>query len=122
MPEQPGHSLEAVEARRSTLASQHGAVSEADLVLTDVLNTAHSAARESVRRLDAIAEQIDHAVVQQANLAVDTPMGRESFTSSCWTSSAKSPRSSPERELAQAKGLCWRTFGRSTPPAAVNRN
>lgn len=79
MPEQPGHSLEAVEARRSTLASQHGAASEADLVLTDVLNTAHSAACESVRRLDAIAEQIDHAVVQQANLAVDTPMGAREF-------------------------------------------
>ncbi|EUA29463.1 DUF4226 domain-containing protein [Mycobacterium intracellulare] len=79
MPEEPGHSLEAVEARRSTLAGQHGAASEADLVLTDVLNTAHSAARESVRRLDAIAEQIDHAVVQQANLAVDTPMGAREF-------------------------------------------
>lgn len=73
MPEQPGPSLEAAEARRSALASQHGAAAEADRVLADVVTSAHAAARESVRRLDAIAEQIDHAVVQQADLAVDTP-------------------------------------------------
>lgn len=79
MPEQPGPSLEAAEARRSALASQHGTASEADRVLADVLTSAHAAARESVRRLDAIAEQIDHAVVQQAHLAVDTPMGAREF-------------------------------------------
>ncbi|OBE93907.1 DUF4226 domain-containing protein [Mycobacterium sp. 852002-10029_SCH5224772] len=79
MTEQPEPSLEAAEARRSALASQHGTASEADRLLTDVLTTAHTAARESVRRLDAIAEQIDHAVVQQAALAVDTPMGAREF-------------------------------------------
>jgi hypothetical protein len=79
MPEQPGPSLEAVEARRSALATQHGAASEADRVLTEVLNSAHQAARESVRRLDAIAEQIDHATLSQADLALDTPMGAREF-------------------------------------------
>ncbi|OBJ11375.1 hypothetical protein A5624_13580 [Mycobacterium sp. 1482292.6] len=79
MPEQPGPSLEAVEARRSALASQHGAASEADRLLNEVLSSAHDAARESVRRLDSIAEQIDHATVHQADLALDTPMGAREF-------------------------------------------
>jgi Domain of unknown function (DUF4226) len=79
MPEQPGPSLEAVEARRSALASQHGAASEADRVLYEVLISAHDAARESVRRLDSIAEQIEHATVNQADLALDTPMGAREF-------------------------------------------
>ncbi|OBJ03317.1 DUF4226 domain-containing protein [Mycobacterium sp. 1465703.0] len=79
MPEQPGPSLEAVEARRSALASQHGAASEADRVLTEVLTSAHEAAREGVRRLDAIAEQIDRATLNQADLALDTPMGAREF-------------------------------------------
>lgn len=79
MAEQPGPSLEAVEARRSTLANQHGAASEADRALADVLTIAHATAHESLRRLDAIAEQIDHAVGQQAALAVDTPLGAREF-------------------------------------------
>ncbi|WP_084268310.1 DUF4226 domain-containing protein [Mycobacterium avium] len=79
MPEQPGFSLEAVEARRSALADQHGAASEADRVLAEVLASAHAAAQESARRLDAIAEQIDRAVAHQADLAVDTPLGAREF-------------------------------------------
>src|SRR5690349_2794848 len=79
MPEQPGPSLEAVEARRTALASQHGIASEADRVLNEVLTSAHDAACESVRRLDSIAEQIDHATVNQAGLALDTPMGTREF-------------------------------------------
>ena len=79
MTEQPGASLEAVEARRSALASQHGMASEADRVLNEVLTSAHKAALESVRRLDSITEQIDHATVNQADLALDTPMGAREF-------------------------------------------
>lgn len=79
MSEQPGPSLEAVEARRSALASQHGATSAADRALTEVLTSAHAAARDSVRRLDSIAEQIDRAVTNQTGLAVDTPMGAREF-------------------------------------------
>lgn len=104
MPEQPGLSLEAVEARRSTLASQHGATSDADRVLTDVLTTAHAAARESVRRLDAIAEQIDRAVVQQAALAVDTPMGAREFQKFLLSKQREiTTVVAGARELAQAK-------------------
>jgi hypothetical protein len=79
MTEQPGPSVEAVEARRSALASQHGIASEADRVLNEVLTSAHDAARQSVRRLDSIAEQIDQATVNQADLALDTPMGAREF-------------------------------------------
>lgn len=79
MPEQPGPSLEAVEARQSALASQHGIASEADRVLNEVLTSAHDAAGASVRRLDSIAEQIDHATVNQGDLALDTPMGAREF-------------------------------------------
>jgi hypothetical protein len=79
MPEEPGPSLEAVEARQSVLASQHGIASEADRILHEVVTSAHDAARASVRRLDSIAEQIDHATVNQADLALDTPMGAREF-------------------------------------------
>jgi Domain of unknown function (DUF4226) len=79
MPEQPGPSFEAVEARQSALASQHGIASEADRVLSEVLTSVHDAARASVRRLDSIAEQIDHATVNQEDLALDTPMGAREF-------------------------------------------
>jgi hypothetical protein len=79
MPEEPGPSLEAVEARQSVLASQHGIASEADRILHEVVTSAHDAASASVRRLDSIAEQIDHATVNQADLALDTPMGAREF-------------------------------------------
>ncbi|MEB4209263.1 DUF4226 domain-containing protein [Mycobacterium sp. 94-17] len=79
MPEQPEPPLEAVEARRSTLAGQRDAASEADRMLIDVLTSAHDAARAGVRRLDAIAEEIERATVNQADLAIDTPMGAREF-------------------------------------------
>lgn len=48
-------------------------------MLNEVLTSAHEAARESVRRLNSIAEQIDQATVNQADLALDTPMGAREF-------------------------------------------
>lgn len=75
MPEQAGPSLGAIQARHAALAGRHGAVSDADRVLADVLASAHAATRESVRRLDAIAEEIDRAELQRGDLAADTPMG-----------------------------------------------
>jgi hypothetical protein len=103
MPEQPGPSLEAVEARRSALTSQHGIASEADRVLNEVLISAHDAARESVRRLDSIAEQIDHATVDQADLALDTPMGAREFRKFLMTK---------QREIASVVAEA-REFGRA---------
>lgn len=75
MSEQAGPSVAAMQARQIALAGQHGAVADADRVLTEVLSSAHAAMREGVRRLDAIAEQLDHAAVRRRDLAVDTPLG-----------------------------------------------
>jgi Domain of unknown function (DUF4226) len=79
MPEQAGPSLGAIQARQSTLASQHSTVAEADRVLAEVLAGAHAATRESIRRLDAIAGEIDRAATERADLAVDTPVGAREF-------------------------------------------
>jgi hypothetical protein len=79
MSEQAGPSLGAIQARQSALATRHSAAAEADRVLTDVLASAHAAMRESIRRLDAIADEIDRAVPHQASLAADTPMGAREF-------------------------------------------
>ncbi len=72
-------SIGAMQARQSALASQHGTAADADRVLAEVLASAHAAIRESIRRLDAIAEEIDRAAQHQAGLAVDTPMGAREF-------------------------------------------
>lgn len=75
MTEQAGPSVAALRARQSALASRHGAAADADRVLAEVLAGAHAATRESIRRLDAIAEEVDRAVLDRAALAADTPLG-----------------------------------------------
>ena len=79
MSEQAGPSMGAIRARQSALASQHGTAAEADRVLGQVLASAHAATRESIRRLDAIADEIDRAATDRADLAVDTPLGVREF-------------------------------------------
>lgn len=79
MSEQTGPSVAAIQARQAAMASQHDSVAEADRVLTEVLASAHAAMRESIRRLDAIADEIERAVPQHNTLAVDTPMGAREF-------------------------------------------
>jgi hypothetical protein len=79
MSEQAGPSVAAIQARQSALANQHNTVADADRVLTEVLASAHAAMRESIRRLDAIADELDRAVSGHANLAVDTPLGAREF-------------------------------------------
>lgn len=79
MTEQAGPSVAAMQARQLALVGRHGTVAEADRVLAEVLTSAHAAMREGARRLDAIADQIDHATVHQAGLAIDTPMGARAF-------------------------------------------
>jgi hypothetical protein len=79
MSEQAGPSLAAIQARQSALATQHSTVAEADRVLTDVLASAHAAMREGIRRLDAIADEIDRAIPDQGSLGVDTPRGAREF-------------------------------------------
>jgi hypothetical protein len=75
----PESSVAAARTKQASLSSQHGAAAEADRVLADVLASAHACARESVRRLDAIAAQIEHATQHQADLAIDTPLGAREF-------------------------------------------
>lgn len=79
MSEPSGPSVAAIQARQAALADQHGTVAEADRVLTEVLASAHAAIRESLRRLDAIADEIERAAPDQDHLAVDTPMGAREF-------------------------------------------
>lgn len=79
MSEQAGSSVAVIQERQALLARQHDAVAEADRELADVLASAHAAMRESVRRLDAIAAELDRAVPDQDQLAVDTPMGAREF-------------------------------------------
>jgi Domain of unknown function (DUF4226) len=79
MSEQTGPGLAAIQARQSALATRHDTVAEADRVLMDVLASAHAAMRESIRRLDAIGDEIERAVPRHNSLAVDTPMGAREF-------------------------------------------
>ena len=79
MSEQAGPSVAAIQARQSALASQYGTVADADRVLAEVLASAHAAIRESIRRLDAIAEEIDRAAVHHAEFGIDTPLGAREF-------------------------------------------
>ncbi|WAC91632.1 DUF4226 domain-containing protein [Mycobacterium sp. Aquia_213] len=79
MAEQTGHSLAAIQARQSALATRHDSVAEADRALMDVLASAHAAMRESIRRLDAIADEIERTVPEHRSLAVDTPSGAREF-------------------------------------------
>jgi hypothetical protein len=79
MSEQAGLSLGAMQARQSTLAGQHITAAAADRLLAEVLASAHAVTRESIRRLDAIAVEIDRAATERADLAVDTPVGAREF-------------------------------------------
>ncbi|MFY2859214.1 DUF4226 domain-containing protein [Mycobacterium sp. THU-M104] len=75
MSEHAGSSVAAIRAHQSVLASRHRSAADADRVLAEALAAVHAATRESVRRLDAIAEEIDRAALDQADLAADTPLG-----------------------------------------------
>ena len=79
MSEQAGHSVGAIQTRQAALAKHQSTVAEADRMLGDALAGAHAAMRESVCRLDAIADEIERAVSGQADLAIDTPLGTREF-------------------------------------------
>lgn len=67
--------LVAIAARQAALAVRHHRATEADRVLTETLASAHEALRESVRRLDAIADDIECA----RRLVADVPLGAREF-------------------------------------------
>jgi Domain of unknown function (DUF4226) len=79
MAEQGGLSIAAIADQQTALSAQHAAAAEADRVLTDALASAHAATVEGVRRLDAIAAEIDSAVTNQAALGIDTAVGAREF-------------------------------------------
>ncbi|MHA7648738.1 DUF4226 domain-containing protein [Mycobacterium sp. ML4] len=75
MSEQTGSSIAAIAARQAALSARHRAATDADRVLTETLASAHEAVRSSLRRLDAIADEIERA----RELAVDAPLGAREF-------------------------------------------
>lgn len=75
MSEQSGRALAAIQARQAALVSRHSALADADRALADALGSAHAAMNESVRRLDAIAAEIENATADPARNPLDTPMG-----------------------------------------------
>jgi hypothetical protein len=79
MAEQAGGSVEPIAARQAALSARHAASAEADRALVEALAGAHAATVEGIRRLDAIAAEIDGAVTNQAALALDTPIGAREF-------------------------------------------
>ncbi|MGH3532872.1 MAG: DUF4226 domain-containing protein [Mycobacterium sp.] len=79
MAEQAGLSIDAIQEKQAALSKRHGAAADADRVLAEALVSAHAATVEGVRRLDAIAAEIDRAVEDQAAIGVDTPTGAREF-------------------------------------------
>ena len=73
--DQTGSSIAALRQRRAELADRHNAIVDADRVLAEAVAGAHQALQDSVRRLDAIADEIERGRA----LAVDTPLGAREF-------------------------------------------
>jgi Domain of unknown function (DUF4226) len=79
MAEQAGGAVEAIATRQALLSARHAAAAEADRALVEALAGAHAATVEGIRRLDAIAAEIDGAVTHQDALALDTAIGAREF-------------------------------------------
>ena len=79
MAEQAGGAVEAIGARQAAVSARHAASAEADRALVEALAGAHAATVDGIRRLDAIAAEIDGAVINQAALALDTAIGAREF-------------------------------------------
>lgn len=77
MSEATGSPMAAFRERQNVLAGKYSASAEADRTLFEVLSSAHQTMLDSVRRLDAIAEEIERT--QQAGLAAETPLGSREY-------------------------------------------
>jgi hypothetical protein len=55
-----------VESARSLLAARDRDLAEADAELAEVVSSAHAAATEAIRKLDAVSAEIEAAVAQRA--------------------------------------------------------
>ena len=69
----------AIGDQQTALSTQHAAAADADRILADALASAHAATVEGIRRLDAIAAEIDSAVTNQAAFSIDTAVGAREF-------------------------------------------
>ncbi|BBY63901.1 DUF4226 domain-containing protein [Mycolicibacterium helvum] len=65
MAEHAGASGEALEAARSVLAVRDHDLAQADAELAAVVASAHAAATEAIRKLDAVSAEIEAAVAQR---------------------------------------------------------
>ncbi len=79
MAEQAGRSIDAITEGQAALSRQHGAAADADRALAEALASAHAATVEGLRRLDAIAAEIDRAVANQTAIGLDTAVGAREF-------------------------------------------
>jgi F0F1-type ATP synthase delta subunit len=79
MAEQAGQPIGAIGEAQAALSRQHAAAADADRALAEALASAHAATVDGIRRLDAIAAEIDLAVANQAAIGVDTAMGAREF-------------------------------------------
>lgn len=79
MVDQAGHSATAIVAASATLSARHTIVSDTDRALADAVTAAHTATVRALRRLDAIATDIDAAVLAQDAFALDTSTGVREF-------------------------------------------
>jgi hypothetical protein len=79
MAEQAGRSIGAIAEGQAALSTQHAAAADADHALAEALASAHAATVEGVRRLDAIAAEIDHAVANRTAIGLDTSVGAREF-------------------------------------------
>jgi len=79
MAEQAGQSIGTIGERQAALSRQHEVAADTDRALAEALASAHAAAVESLRSLDAIAAEIDRAVANQAAIGLDTAIGAREF-------------------------------------------
>ncbi len=79
MAEQAGQSIGAIQDAQAALSRRHAATAEADRALAEALASAHAATVDGIRRLDAIAADIDRAVANQTAIGLDTAMGAREF-------------------------------------------
>lgn len=120
MAEQAGHSIGAIRERQAALSRQLKAAADADRALVEVLFSAHAAMLDGVRRLDAIAVEIDRAVENQAATGLDTTMAAREFQNFLVAKQREIlVVVSAVRELDAAKAAVLQTLRRhySAPPA-----
>lgn len=79
MAEQAGPSIGVIREKQAALSRQLEAAADADRALVEVLSSAQAATLDGVRRLDAIAAEIDRAVENQAAIGLDTTTGAREF-------------------------------------------